>query len=305
MSKVSVIIPARNEPFLQNTINELFEKAAGDIEVIPVLDAYWPDPALKNSDGLTIIHRGSVQGMRENINIGARVATGDYLMKIDAHCMVGEGYDEILKKDCQDNWLCVPSRYSLDAEKWERTRGPVDYLTLTFPYNCDDLYGTGFHGKKWKGEKGLEGGFWHREKERKSVLIDEILTFQGSCWFMKKDYFFEIECLDSANYNFHQEAQELGFKVWLSGGRCVRNKKTWYAHLHKGEKHGRGFRLSKRLMIESEIFSTDYWMNNKWHKQTRKLDWLIDKFGPLDGWPEDWTDPKYAEEYKHPREDVL
>jgi len=308
MSKeiTSVIIPARNEPFLSKTIDDLFQKSTGEIEIIIVLDAYWPDPPLKNRKNLIIVHMGEVVGMRELINSGARIATGKYLMKIDAHCMVGDGFDEILKADCDINTVSIPSRYSLDPEKWERTRGPVDYLFLTYPYGCDEIYGTGFHGRKWKGEKGIHGSFWHMEREKKDILIDEILTFQGSCWFMHRDAFFDrLGALDSKSYNFHQEAQEIGFKFWLSGGRVVRNKKTWYAHLHKGNRYGRGFRLSKRLMVESEIYSTDFWMNNRWEKQTKPLKWLMNKFLPLDGWPEDWDDPKHFKNYKHPREDLL
>jgi len=306
MDKVSVIIPARNEQFLAPTIDDLFKNATGEIEVIAVLDDYWPDPPLKSYPNLIVLHQGQIQGMRNNINAGARVATGKYLMKIDAHCAVGEGFDEILQADCERDWIAVPSRYSLDPEKWERAKkGPTDYLYLTFPYNVDSLYGSGFHGKKWRGEKGLTGNFWQKEHEKKDILIDDILTFQGSCWFMHRDKFFEIECLDDKHYNFHQEAQELGFKIWLSGGRVVRNKKTWYAHLHKGARYGRGFRLSKRLMVASEIYSTDLWMNNKWHKQTKDLKWLIDKFWPLEGWPDDWNDKKYQENYVHPRADLL
>jgi glycosyltransferase involved in cell wall biosynthesis len=300
MSKVSVIIPARNEPFLSNTVDDLFKNATGDIEVIVVLDAYWPSPNLNTHENLIMVHRGSVCGMRENINTGAQIASGDYLMKLDAHCMVGPGFDEILAADCEKNWLAVPSRFSLDAEKWERTQGPVDYLYLTFPYTVDDLYGFGFHGRKWKGAHGLTGNYWQLEHAREDILIDDILSFQGSCWFMHKEHFNAIDGLDAANYNFHQESAELGFKTWLSGGRCVRNKKTWYAHLHKGKKHGRGFRLSKRQMIESEVFSTDFWMNNRWPKQTRKLKWLIEKFWPLEGWPDDWQDAKWPQEYEHP-----
>lgn len=305
MDKVSIIIPSRNEQFLKPTIDDLFAKATGEIEVITMLDAYWPDPPLSNHSNLIIVHPGQVCGMRGNINTGARIATGKYLMKLDAHCMVGEGFDEILKADCEDNWIVVPSRYSFDAEKWERMRGPVDYLYLTFPYSTDSIYGTGFHGKKWRGKEGLTGDFWHKEKERKDILIDDILTFQGSCWFMHKDKFFDIECLDYKNYNFHQEAQELGFKIWLSGGRVIRNKKTWYAHLHKGNRYGRGFRLSKSQMVRAEVYSADFWMNNRWPKQTKELSWLINKFWPLEGWPDDWQDKKHQENFVHPRSDLL
>jgi hypothetical protein len=87
-------------------------------------------------------------------------------------------------------------------------------------------------------------------------------------------------------------------KVWLSGGRVIRNKNTWYAHLHKGTKYGRGFRASKKDQRKTQIYSTDLWMNNKWPGQTRKLEWLINKFWPLEDWPEDWQHPKYAENYE-------
>lgn len=305
MAKVTVVIPSRNSSFAAKTVDEVLTKATGEIEIVITLDGYWPTPQIPDDPRVIIIHRGVPHGMRAGINVGARIASGTYLMKLDDHCMLGEGFDEILQADCEENWLSIPSRYSLDAEKWERTRGPVDYLYLTYPYTVDDLYGTGLHGKKWKGEFGLTGSFWHKENERKDILIDEILTFQGSCWFMHKKRFFEIGCMDEQAYNHHQEAQELGFKVWLSGGKVVRNKKTWYAHMHKGKTHGRGFRLSKQKMVESEMYSMDLWMENKWSGQIKPLKWLIDKFWPLEGWPEDWDNPKYAKKFVHPRQDLL
>ena len=300
MSKLSILIPSRNEPFLNKTVDGLFKSAEGEIEVIVMLDAYWPDPQLGHHENLIVVHTGTVQGMRDNLNSAARIATGKYLMKTDAHCLFAKGFDVVLKQDCEPDWLCVPRRYSLDAEKWKRRRKPIDYLYLTYPYGLDKLYGAGFHGKKWHGEKGLTGGYYHLEEKRKDILIDDIIAFQGSCWFMHRDLFFKIEGLDSHNYNFHQEAQELSFKTWLSGGRVIRNKKTWYAHLHKGKQYGRGFWLSKRQMVESEIFSANIWMNNKWSGQTKKVKWLIDKFWPLEGWPEDWDDPKHAKAWVHP-----
>jgi hypothetical protein len=41
-------------------------------------------------------------------------------------------------------------------------------------------------------------------------------------------------------------------------------------------------------------------MNNRWPKQTRKLKWLVEKFWPLEGWPDDWQDAKWPQEYEHP-----
>ena len=178
--KISVIIPARNEVFLQKTVDSIFANAKEDVEIIVMLDGYWPVPALKANDKLILVHLGEIQGMRKNINAAVRIATGKYLMKCDAHCGFAEGFDMVLKEYCEPKQIHIPSRYSLNAENWKPTRGPVDYLTLTFPYIKDDLFGYGFHGRKWKGERGMTGSFWHRENERRGILIDEIIAFQGS-----------------------------------------------------------------------------------------------------------------------------
>lgn len=58
MAKVSILIPSRNERFLPQTVDDIFAKAAGDIEVVAVLDGYWPDPILKDRPNLILVHRG-------------------------------------------------------------------------------------------------------------------------------------------------------------------------------------------------------------------------------------------------------
>lgn len=301
---LSVIIPSRNIsswPFTQKTVNDLFEKAVGDIEVIVVLDGYVLNPPLQARENLKIIHNKTSQGMRPAINTGVALAKGKYIMKCDDHCMFAKGYDVALAQDCDYNWLAVPSRYSLDGDNWELGYGPIDYLYLTYPFAKDDQFGYGFHGKKWHGEQGFTGKYFYREKQRRDIRIDDMLTFQGSLWFMHKYYFYKIGGMQYEGYIDHQEAQEMGFKVWLSGGRCVVNKNTWYAHLHKGAKHGRGYHLLRHKMIQSQIYSTDLWMNNRWEGQVRKLKWLIEhpSWWPLECWPDDWDNPENWKNYNY------
>jgi glycosyltransferase involved in cell wall biosynthesis len=293
--KVSVVIPARNEQYLQKTVDDIFSKAKGDLEVIAVLDGCWPEPIITDNPNLVLIHNTDARGMRAAINDAARIATGKYIMKADGHCMFAEGFDEILKADCEPNWMVVPSRYSLDADNWKKGRGPIDYLYITFPYIAEEQFGLGMHGKKWLAAEGNMGkeSYYGLENQRKDILIDDIMAFQGSCWFMHKEYFFDtIGMLDEKWYNMYQEAQELICKVWLSGGRCVVNKKTWYAHWHKT---GSGYGLSKQAKLQSEKESVEYWMGNHWEGQKLPFEWLIDKFSPVPTWPSDW---KTNESYK-------
>ena len=294
---ISIIIPARNEPYLSQTVDDIFKNAGGDIEVFAMLDGYWPDPPLKDHDNLHIVHNGTPQGMRENANAAAELAQGEYIMKVDAHCMFGKDFDVIMKRDIEPGNLMVPSRYSLDAENWKRGRGPIDYLYLTYPGGDDDMYGKGLHGKKWVGANMGAQEYYRMENDRKDIKLDDIITFQGSCWMMSKDLFNEIGPLDAENYGFFQEAQEIGMKVWMIGGKVVRNKNTWYAHWHRPAKVGRGFRLSRRQKHATEDFPVDFWMNNRWKKRVpaRDMAWLVDKFWPLPGWPDDWKQKWYGE----------
>ena len=281
---ISIIIPARNEQFLQNTIRELLTKAEGEIEIFAVLDGYWPDPTLEADDRLHIIHHGEAKGMRACINAGVALAKGEFIMKIDAHCMVSQGYDVALAADCEKNWVSVPRRKRLDAENWcvqESGKPDIDYMYLSFPDNPKDFGGAGLNGKLWEGK--------NRDEKLKEKLIDDLMSSQGSCWFMRKEYFYELELMDEENYGtFWNEFQEIGLKCWLSGGRVIVNKNVWYAHLHKGKKYGRGYHLAESQLIKGAGF-TKNWMEFKkaWPKQTLPLNYLIEKFWPVPTWPED------------------
>ena len=68
MAKVSVIIPSRaSDPssvdaiMLPKTVDDLLEKG-NDIEIIAVLDGYWPNPPLKDDKRLIVLHRGNGYG---------------------------------------------------------------------------------------------------------------------------------------------------------------------------------------------------------------------------------------------------
>ena len=125
---LTVIIPSRNEMFLSKTIEDILKKARGEIEVIAVLDGYWPSetkrekwstPAIIQDDRVTYIHFGEPRGLRVAINAGVAIAKGDYVMKVDGHCLFDEGFDVKLAEDCEDNWVVIPRRYSLDPENWK------------------------------------------------------------------------------------------------------------------------------------------------------------------------------------------
>lgn len=242
---LSIIIPARNEKYLNKTVGDLLAKAAGQIEIIQVLDGYWDNPLA--DPRVKVIHRGKARGMRAAINAGVAIAKGEYILKTDAHCLFAPGFDLELIASCEDDTVIVPRRYRLDPEKWaviEDGRPPIDRMELT-----KDLHG-----------KDLQRG-------NPELEIEETPSSQGSCWLMKRPYFYKLQLMDEKTYGtFWSEFQEIGLKCWLSGGRVLVNKKTWYAHWHKTE--GRGYKLEEKN--EFTEFS--------WPKAKLPISWLIEKF---------------------------
>jgi glycosyltransferase involved in cell wall biosynthesis len=277
MPKTSIIIPSRNERYLAQTVDDIFAKAAGDVEVIVVLDGYWPVPILPDRANLLLLHRAAAQGMRAAINAAASLARGEYLLKCDAHCLFAPGFDQVLAADCDGDWVVVPRRYPLDPEAWavrEDGKPPVDAHYLSYPYEGDRL--VGLHGRVWR----------ERARARANVPVDDEMSSQGSCWFMTKRHFARIGPLEEAGYGtFAQEFQEIGNKTWLSGGAVKVNKQTWYAHWRKDT---RGYALPSGTIDASAAFSVDCWVHDRWPKQTRTFAWLIERFWPVPGWPEDW-----------------
>ena len=228
---LSVIIPSKNEIFLDQTIKDVLKNSTGEIEIIPVLDGYEPEELIQDGRVRYLrLPKTDYSKKRHGINQADDMARGEYVMSLDAHCMVDHGFDSQLIKDHQPNWVQVPRRNRLDAENWclqdQHGKPPIDYEYFMWPLKFDP---QALHGFKWDA----------RSRERKNIPIDDILTMQASMWFMTKDWFKKMGFMQTEGYTgWGQEAEEICLTTWKNGGECKVNKNTWYAHLHKGHKYG-------------------------------------------------------------------
>src|SRR3990167_8508739 len=103
MPSVSVLISARNEKHLPRMVAHLHERLTGDYEIIIVQDGP-PYRSLPNHSRLRVYDR-EYTGLKPSINFAAADARGKYLLKLDAHCAVSEGIDEILPRAMDANWM--------------------------------------------------------------------------------------------------------------------------------------------------------------------------------------------------------
>lgn len=280
--KVSLLIAACNEPYLQRTITDAFDKAQGELEVIAVLDGYRAE--IKEHKNQTIIYHPQNRGQRPAINHAARCATGKYIFKVDAHCIFDEGFDVKLAADCEYDWTTVPTRHGIVEDRWKRRGGVVNYMRMTSPSEPHDL---GLRAKAW---------YEYRERPEAKEILSDIMILQGSGWFLHRDRFWELEGLDERHGHWGAMGCEIACKTWLSGGRLIRNKKTWFAHWQRGRRHSvsgstsRFYYLPREVVRKAHEYAWDLWTNNKWHKQIREFKWILDKFQPLIGWLDDYPE---------------
>ena len=115
---LSILIPARNEMFLKNTIDNIFANIEGDTEVIVVLDGNWPIEPLEDHDDLRLIYNCQSIGQRAATNQAAKISKAKYLMKCDAHCSFDKGFDIKMMSRMRNNWTMTPLMRNLHAFDW-------------------------------------------------------------------------------------------------------------------------------------------------------------------------------------------
>jgi glycosyltransferase involved in cell wall biosynthesis len=301
MRKLSVIIPARNEEFLERTINSVLDNAELDTEVIAILDGYWPNPSIPDRDGVVFVHHTKSIGQRAATNEGARISQARFIMKLDAHCIVDKGFDRKLiepyeKGELSGQTTSIPRMYNLYGFDWVcRDCGHRKYQSPT-PMACEKCKGKNIYRdiiwkprlermtECWMFDKDMHFQYWGeggKKPEAQGDIVD-VMSSVGACFLMPRRQFFKLGCLDERHGSWGQFGTEIACKSWLSGGRHVVNKRTWFSHLFRtqGGDFGFPYEISGNDQERAKQYSRDLWLNNKWNKAVRPLSWIIEKFNP-------------------------
>jgi len=296
---LSILIPARNEQFLSRTIDDILKRKQGKTEVIAVCDGNWPEPAVPDHPDVTLIYYPKAIGQRAATNQAAKLSNAKYVMKCDAHCAFDKGFDVKLMEDCEYDWTVIPRMYNLHGFNWKCKACGNETYQGAYPEKCRKCFkNEGFEHvvvwkprrnrmtESWRFDTNMKFQYWRAYSKRPEFKgrIQDVMSSIGACWFMYRDRFWELGGLDEEHGSWGQMGTEIACKSWLSGGRHVVNRRTWFAHMFRTSK---GFKfpypLSSKQVNYARKYSNDIWKNNKWPKQTRKLQWLIDKFNPP-GW---------------------
>jgi glycosyltransferase involved in cell wall biosynthesis len=298
MRDLSILIPSRNEMFLNNTIQDILNNIEADTEVIAVLDGQWPIEPIPDNPRVILIHFSESIGQRAATNVAARISKAKYLMKLDAHCAMDKGFDVKLMNDMQDNWTQVPIMRNLHAFDWVCECGHIRYQGPTKP--CEKcgkdmkrelrwIAKTNPQSTAFRYDTTLHFQYWQDWKKKQVGDLVETFSLQGSCFMCTREKYFELNLCDETWGSWGNQGTEVATKTWLSGGRVVVNKKTFYAHLFRTQGNDFGFPYpqSGRAVERARNFSRELFFNNGYDKQIYPLSWLIGKFKPIPDWHEE------------------
>lgn len=300
---LSVIITARNEEFLSRTVDDVIAKKRGNTEVIVILDGNWANPPITDHPDVTIIYHCESIGQRAAINEAARLSTAKFIMKLDAHCILDEGFDVKLMKDCEYNWTVIPRMYNVHAFDWVcQSCGFRKYQSPT-PEKCEKcnkptmkremIWKPRWHKRSdfMRFDSDLHFQYWGGLGDRPESKgeLAETMSFVGACFFMHRQRYWDLDGSEEVFGSWGQQGTEISCKTWLSGGRVIVNKKTWFAHMFRtqGGDFGFPYPQSGRQVENARKLSKDMFLNNKFKRQIRPLSWLIEHFYPIPGWTDE------------------
>lgn len=297
---LSILIPARNEMFLGRTIQSILEAREGNTEVIAVCDGNWPDPPITDHPNVHLIYHSQSIGQRAATNEAARLSKAKFIMKCDAHCAFDKGFDIKLMREFEYNWTVVPRMYNLHAFDWKCNKCGHQTYQGGQPTKCEKCDNTTDFERFmiWKHrehkrsdfarfDRSLHFQYWGDYGKRPEAQGDiaDLMCFVGACWMMHRERYWELGGLDEKHGSWGQMGVEISCKSWLSGGRQVVNKRTWFAHLFRTQPgFGFPYPMSGRDVDKARAYSKWLWEEGNWPLAKHKLSWLIEKFAPVPEW---------------------
>jgi len=300
---LSILIPARNEQFLARTIEDILAAIEADTEIIVVLDGAWADPAIQDDPRVNIVYLSESIGQRAATNLACRLSKAKYVMKVDAHCSFDKGFDRKLIEDMQDDWTVVPTMRNLHAYNWVCECGAEKYQDKG--QRCD-VCGKDMEMKMlWQPRQGTRNwsycfdstphfqyfGEYGRRPEVQGE-ITESMSLQGSAFMLTREKYWELNICDESFGSWGSQGIEVACKTWLSGGKVMVNNKTWYAHLFRTKSGVFGFpypQSDKQIQFAKKK-ARELFFGNKWDKAIHPLSWLVERFSPVPGWPQEEID---------------
>lgn len=287
---LSIIIPARHEEFLKETVEDILKNKRGATQIIVGLDGEWPIIPLETHPDVVVLFYPEPIGQRAISNQCVKLSRAKYIMKVDAHVSFDEGFDVKMITKMQDDITMIPIMKNLHIFDWicedghrtyqgkpqvckkcgKETTKDIVWVAKDSPKSTAYRFDTTMHFQYWNG--------WG---DKQQGDLTETMSIQGSCFMLTRDKWWELDICSEEFHSWGQQGVEVACKTWLSGGRVLVNRTTWYAHLFRTNNFG-GFPYEnpESLVQENRELSRELFQKNKWKGAKHPFSWLIQKFNP-------------------------
>lgn len=310
MRDLSILIPARNEEFLGDTIKCILENIEADTEIIVGLDGQWAVHPIPQNDRVSFIYVPKSVGQRAITNLACKLSSAKYVMKLDAHCALDKGFDRKMIEQFEkvgDNVTMIPIMRNLWAFDWKCYRCGWKIYQDKAPKRCEQCNDSRYLRKKmlWIGKSNPSSTSYcfnpeprfmyfedwkHRpqyQKDKQEKGLTETMSIQGSCFMLTRENYWRLKICDEEFGNWGNQGIEVACKTWLSGGTVLVNHNTWYAHLFRTKTEfgfpwpvsGREQEITKGK-VRKAVFEANL------PYQIYPVSWLVKKFWPVPEWTE-------------------
>lgn len=288
---LSIIIPSRNEEFLNRTVEDICKNKRGKTQVIVGLDGLWPHVSLQSHPDVVILFYPEPLGQRSITKQCVKLSKAKYIMKCDAHCAFDEGFDVKMMEKMEPDMTMIPVMRNLYAFDWVCPDGHRRYQSPSGP--CRECGKPTVKDIKWiaktnpqstayRFDKTMHFQYWNDFGKKQTGDLTKTLSIQGSCWMMTRDKYWELD-IDSEDFgSWGQQGVEVACKTWLSGGRVLVNRTTWYAHMFRtqGGDFSFPYHNPQKEVEKNREISRELFQRNKWEGAKHSFEWLISKFNP-------------------------
>lgn len=302
--RLSFLIPARNEEFLVQTINDILAHTEKESEILVGLDGSWPVQPIKDHPRVKIFHVTEPIGQRAMTNQLARLSKARYICKVDAHCAFDDDFgNKMLNffREVGDDMVAVPVMRNLHVFDWvcpdghrryqspsgvcrecgKPTEKDVVWIPKTRPESTSYCFDSTPHFQYYNSYKRRPE---YQEMRKKGYT--ETMSLQGSFFMCTRHNYWKYELCDERAGSWGNQGLEVACAAWLSGLRVMCNHKTWYGHLFRtqGGDFGFPYHHTDRDINKTKSYIKDKFWHKKHPRQIHEVAWLVKKFAPVPGW---------------------
>ena len=214
---ISVIIPAQNEQaYLNRTIENIYNTAKSDVEVIVVLNGY--DQKVDKRARVRRFEKN--MGERAAMNFAAKKARGEFLLRIDAHCDFSpQGWDVMMSEVTGEKDITVAVLTAVDKD-WNRLKGHW-YGLCRIIVSEDE-----------QGNKGLECKWQKPNRDHTAYKsVEPNMGITGCGFMIRRKFYHQIGGADESLAPMGAIGEEFALKAWANGGKVQTRTDVMIGHI--------------------------------------------------------------------------